>query len=340
LKIGTIGYRTRTGLGYQVLSYTKHLPIEKVLVVDLSGYNGMPLTDWYQGAQTVKGYPTPRDIERFLEGLDVVLLAETPLNYDLYTMAREGGVKTVCVHNYEFFDHFIHPEYALPDMLISPSMWHYDVIDAFARERRVKHRYIHHPVDRKEFPYRQRATRKPIHIAGKPATHDRNGTWDYLRAVPDGTVITQNEDFAHQLRKRYPRSRILTNIEDPNTMYSFGDFLVFPRRYGGNCLPLNEALSTGMPVLMPDISPNNHLLPKEWLVPATVTDTFSPRTVVEVYSVDPHALRERIEWFKTCDIVAESQKANEIADTISWETLGPKFMEALESICVPSVSVR
>lgn len=332
VRIGTIGYRTRTGLGYQVLSYTKHLPIEKVMVVDLSLHNGLPLTDWYPGAQTVKGYPRKEDIDRFLDGLDVVLLAETPLNYELYSMARDRGIKTACVHNYEFFDYFVHPEYAKPDMLISPSMWHYEDVDNYAKANGIKHQYIHHPVDREQFQFRLRHTKKTLHIAGKPAAYDRNGTELYLQAEPEGRVVTQSDNQAWHIRRRYRHTRVFTNVEDNNYMYSLGDIMVLPRRYGGNCLPLNEALSTGMPVIMPDISPNNHLLPKEWLVPATVTDSFTPRTKIDIYSVDANALREKIEWFKTCDIQAESRKANEIAERISWAALKPKFMEALESL--------
>lgn len=332
MRIGTLGYRTKTGLGYQVLSYVKHLPISKVLVIDLSGFNGMPLTDWYPNSKTVQGYPSREDLVDFLQDLDVVFLAETPLNYELYSLARKMGVKTATVHNYEFFDHFVNPHYPHPDMLISPSMWNYDVIDSFAKEHGVKHIYLHHPVDREEFKFKLRNTAFTMHIAGKPAAYDRNGTEDYLYAVPNGLVITQNDHFAQLLRSKFRHSRILTNIEEAHQMYEYGDILVLPRRYGGNCLPLNEALSCGLPVIMPDISPNNHLLPEHWLVPAKVINTFTPRTKIDIYAVDQTALAEKIEWFRTCDIAKESQLANEIAESISWETLRPKYMEALSSL--------
>lgn len=333
MRLGIYAYRTQTGLGYQCRDYYKWLNPHKVLVIDLNGLNGVPLTDWYPEAQTVKGYPRPHELREFLSGLDVVLLAETPLNYDFYTIAKEMGVKTAAVPNMEFFDHSVHPEYETPDLFIVPSMWKYDECEAFATERGVKIVQLHHPVDRDIFPFRQRTTPKPLHIAGKPAAYDRNGTWDYMEAVPDGTLVTQNEFFARQIRAKYRHCNVYTNIEDPNYMYQLGDVLVFPRRYGGNCLPLNEALSTGMPVIMPDTSPNNHLLPKEWLVPAKVTDRFTPRTVVDVYSVDIDALREKVEWFKSCDIQAESRRADEIAQSISWEVMKPKYLEVLEALC-------
>jgi glycosyltransferase involved in cell wall biosynthesis len=167
-----------------------------------------------------------------------------------------------------------------------------------------------------------------MHIAGKPAVNDRNGTWDFLQACPDGTVTTQSTDLAWNIRRRYRHSKVYTDIPQPQQIYTYGDILVLPRKYGGNCLPLNEALSSGMPVIMTDISPNNHLLPKEWLVPAYKTDTIEPRTIVDVYTADTHELYQRIQWVKD-NIESQSQRANEIADTISWQTLLPKWEEAI-----------
>lgn len=332
MKIGTIGYRTKTGLGYQVKSYVKHLPITKVMAVNLSGFNNIPLTDWYPEAQNVNGYPRDHDISEFLNDVDVVLLAETPLSYKLYSMARDRGIKTAVVPNMEFFDHFIHPEFPLPDMFIVPSVWKYDECKAFADQHGVKCIQLHHPVDREEFPFIERTSKSLLHIAGNPAVYDRNGTFHALAATHDLTIVTQNLRLAGLIKQRYSGTRVLTSVEDSSAMYSYGDILIFPRRYGGNCLPLNEALSSGMPAIMPDISPNNHLLPKEWLVPAYKDGFFAPRTKVDLYSVDIEALKQKIEWFNQCDIAEESRKADKIADSISWDTLGPKYMEALESL--------
>lgn len=332
MKIGTLAYRTKTGLGYQVKSYIKHLGIEKILVIDLSEHNGIPLTNWYPDAPTVKGYPRNDDLEEFLKGLDVVLLAETPLNYTLYYLARKMGVKTAVVANWEFWDFYVNPHYPRPDLVIMPSVWHLEEAQEWGLVNNVKVIQLHHPVDREEFPFRLRQSASFMHVAGKPAAHDRNGTHLYLEAQPDGTVVTQSEKYAQELRTRYRHSSIYTNVEDAEFMYQLGDVMVFPRRYGGNCLPLNEALSSGMPVIMSDISPNNHLLPPEWLVPAQKTDQFEPRTIVDIFSADIDALRAKIDWFRNCDIEAESRKANEIAESISWETLKPKYMNALESL--------
>lgn len=328
-QLGVLAYSTHTGLGYQTRDYVKHLKPAKVLEIDLSPLNGKQQHNWYPNAQRVVGYPKDHELREFLTGLDVVLMAETPLNYNLYSIAREMGVRTVNVINWEFFDHIVHPDYPLPDVIVMPSVWHWDEAKAFADAHGIEIHQIHHPVDRDDFPFRQRHTAKPLHIAGNPAAEDRNGTWDFLAACHDGIVTTQSEELARHLRMRYRHCNVYTNIHDANQLYNLGDVMVLPRRYGGNCLPLNEALSTGMPVVMPDISPNSHLLPPEWLVPARIRGSFTPRTKIDIFEVDVDALRAKIEWFKTADMAVESKKADAIAESISWNALKDRYLEIL-----------
>ena len=333
-RIGLIAVATDTGLGYQTRSYYKHLNPSKVIIIDISSLNGRQQHyDWYENAHLVKGIPNEAQLRHLLKDIDVLLTAETGYNLSIYAIARDMGVKTVCVENAEFFDGFKYPEYQLPDLIILPSVWKEQEIRDFAEPRGTKVIQLHHPVDRDEIKFRLRDTNKPMHVAGTPATYDRNGTWDYLRAYPTGLVTTQDDDLARHIRMRYPRGVVYTNIEDLNMMYSLGDILVLPRKYGGNCLVLNEALASGMPVIMTDIEPNNHLLPKEWLVPATTTQSFTPRGKVDIYDVDIPLLTEKIDWMRSQNIGQLSEQANQIADTISWDTLKDKWLKALEDIC-------
>jgi glycosyltransferase involved in cell wall biosynthesis len=84
---------------------------------------------------------------------------------------------------------------------------------------------------------------------------------------------------------------------------------------------------------MPDIEPNNNILPPEWLVPAYKVGSFSPRTEVDIYEVDPKALADKIdEIINQWDIAEESEKANQIAETISWQALKIEYIKAMESL--------
>lgn len=330
-RLGLIARRDWTGLGVQTRSYYKHLNPEKTMVVDISNLNGNKQNlDWYPNEMLVQGFPNKLQIIDFLRGLDVVLTAETPYNFELYTLAKQMNVKVANVINWEFFDHNKNPRLPMPDMIIMPSVWYLREAQLFGSKNNVKVKYLHHPVDREEITYRHRTTGIPFHIAGKPASHDRNGTYTFMNAFPDGRVATQSSDLAKHLRARYRHSKIYDNIQNYNELYSIGDILVFPRKYGGNCLPLNEALASGCPVIMPDIEPNNHLLPKEWLVPARRVGQFEPRTVIDIHEVDIQQLFETTQLVRE-RIAMHSETANQIADKISWTNMKQEWLEFLSS---------
>lgn len=332
MRLGLIVRDDNSGLGYQTRSYYKHLKPHKTVVIDLSPLNGNKQNGWYPDALTLKGIPQDNQLDEILDDIDVLFTAETPYNLNLYKRARWRGIKTICVENPEFYDHIMYPEYEMPDIIILPSVWLEDFIRGHAEPKGTKVVQLHHPVDLDEFPFRERTTAFPMHLAGNPAANDRNGTFDFMGACHDGTITTQSEELAHQIRSRYRHSTVYTDIQDPKFMYQLGDVMVLPRKYGGNCLPLNEALASGMPVIMTDISPNNHLLPPEWLVSAHYSGEFAPRFRIPLYQANQEALMQKIEWFRNCDIQAESRKAYEIAKTISWKALLPKYMEAIESL--------
>lgn len=333
MRLGIIVRSDMTGLGLQTKAYHKHLKPAKTIVVDISGFNGMPNCNWYSDPDVyINGMPTGADLDNILEGIDVLLTAETVYNLDLYQRARSLGVKTICVENPEFYDHILYPEYGLPDMMILPSVWMESEIREHAEPLGVKVVQLHHPVDRDDFPFRQRTQPTFMHVAGRPAVSDRNGTYDFMQACPDGVVTTLDSDLAWQLRRQFRHSTVHTEIDNPKELYDLADVMVLPRRYAGNCLPLNEALSCGMPVIMTDISPNNHLLPSDWLVPAHKIEMIEPRSSIDVYQADPAALADKLEEFRHRDIARESQKANEIAQSISWEVMLPKWQKAIESV--------
>lgn len=333
MRLGLIARADNTGLGYQTRDYYRHLQPHKTILIDISNLNGNPQNDdWYDNvSMRVQGLPYIHHIEAMLDGIDVLLTAETPYNPALYDIARKRGVKTVCVENPEFYDPFRYANYPMPDAIVLPSVWLMDEIRAHAEPLGTKVYQIHHPVDREVFQYRNRTTKKTMHIAGKPAANDRNGTNDYIRAFPDGIVTTQSIDLARKLRNKSRMCNVFTDIANHVELYSKADIMVLPRRYGGNCLPLNEALSSGMPVIMPDISPNNHLLPKQWLVKSTVIGSFEPRGKVDIYGCDIQDLIEKTTYVQE-HIQEQSKIADEIAQSISWQTLKPRYIEVLEEI--------
>lgn len=350
MKIGLLAYSSNTGLGYQTRDFYKNIPCEKVLIADISKYNNMPVDhSWCPKARISDGIPTAKDCEWLVDGVDVIFMAETPLNYHLLSYARSKGVKTVNQYNYEFCEYFRTPSLPYPDVMASPSTWGMDEV------KRVHSNVVFWPmpVDTLEIKPRNIAKVKTfVHILGRPAAHDRNGTilfidaakilgkkykykvymqmpkehrtWEYYEPIAQAINSAQKE-LGLQLE-------IITDTPNNMDMYKEGDIFVLPRRYGGNCLPLVEALAHGMPAIMPDINPNNNILPKEWLVEAEKETSFKTSITVEVYKTNVEKLSAKmLEMGK--GISKHSSKAKEIALNLSWEKQKDIYMKRFEDLC-------
>jgi glycosyltransferase involved in cell wall biosynthesis len=353
-RIGLIARMDNTGLGTQTHEFYKHMQPAKTLVVDISHLNGnQQHPERYPDATFIKGFPDTEIIRAFLNDLDVVFIAEAAYNNNLYSIARQMNVKTAVAYNYEFFDWF-NDFTPRPDMFIAPSSWHYNNVDVFCKRNGIRHKYLHSPVNREALPFRQNnQARTFLHIAGKPAAHDRNGTKTVIEAAgllkTDAKIIIHfqgEQGLAHQatstihdykqLAEGLPNLTIqqheYANYKD---IYKRGDVMVLPRRYGGNCLPMNEALSVGMPVIMPNISPNNQFLPQQWLVSAYKHDEFTPRTKIDIYEASAQSLADCIDTFyemSEVDMLVENVRASNLAETISWKYLEWEYKKALEDL--------
>ncbi len=358
MRLGLIARADNSGLGMQTWEFYRHMHPDKTLVMDISDLNGNPVfLDRYPGAQVVKGILRAPDIDEFLQDLDVVFVAEAPYNYHLYARARELGVKVAVQYNYEFFDWFANPHYPLPDMLIAPSRWHYEHIELFAQANSIKHIYLHCPVNREVLKHREiHQARTFLHVAGRAAAHDRNGTKTVIEASAllrtDAKIIVHfqgeqglahqttmttadYEDYARQRGDPNKLSIVKREFENYADVYGLGDVLVLPRRYGGNCLPMNEALAIGMPVIMPYISPNDQFLPHNWLVPAEKIGQFEPRTVIDIYGCNPQHLANKIDKLyemSEAEFMPLSVQASNIAEGISWANMEWQYRQAFEGL--------
>lgn len=360
VRIGLIARADNTGLGNQTWEFFKHIKPSVTMVVDIGHLNGnVSYYNRYENGpntMVIRGFPTDSQVDSFLQQVDVVFVAEAAYNPYLYTRAQQLGKKIAVQYNYEFFDWFTNDKYPMPDMLIAPSKWHYDEVDAWAKERGIQHVYLHCPVNTDLLQYRQIKRAKIfLHIAGKPAAHDRNGTRTVIEASgllkSDAKIhihFQGEQGLAHQATYRFDDyNQYLSEVGGNNVMmqqweydnysdiYKDADVLLLPRRYGGNCLPMNEALAIGMPVIMTDISPNNQFLPHKWLIPSKHVGSFTPRTEIDIYEGSAQSLAEMIDHFATLhenEMYRENIMAGALGDSISWKRLGPRYLEVLEGL--------
>lgn len=341
MRIGLIGRCDNIGLGVQTWEFFRHLHPARTLVINSEPVNkNKNYFDRFPGARLARCYPgriVPRK-ESCLwlaQGIDVFFTCETPYNYYLFDYCRKRLVKTILQFNFEFLDYLQNPLEYKPDILVSPSYWHLE-----ETQKRFGAKYLPVPVNRKVLPF-QKKTRfhKFLHLAGIRVDHDRNGTIEAIQAVsqiPEAelTVRVQNEGWAEHWRKdfNFPNVKIEHhNCENYWENYSGFDCLVLPRKYGGLCLPMQEALSCGMPVIMTDVSPNDKVLPKEWLVECEKTGEFDSRSyMIDIHTANISKLAEKIGEFVSMneyEAGKQSEQADYLASQLDWGLWKPKYLE-------------
>lgn len=312
-RLGLIKRLDNTGLGYQSRAFEAMLKPDKVLEIN-------------QGDDI----PSFAQYEEFLKDIDVMLTCETPYVYEAWNWARMAGVKTFCQPNWEFFDGLVQPNMPHPDRYIMPSYWHLEEMQTLFPGT------IHIPPPTpdlkvaREINLNRRGKRRFVHIVGTNAIYDRNGWADLRDALIDTQADFELVVYSQKEITGIADSRVkyhIFDIENQEDLYTDFDALILPRRYGGLCLPMQEALMAGLPVIMPDISPNNKILPKEWLLPAEVTASFEGRAIIDVHSTSE--LAQKIDWL--CNLSDEQlQTKKEEAHTIgysnySFDVLSSKY---------------
>ena len=343
MRLGIIARSDNTGLGNQTKELVDMLKPDKVMLINSQPFNkNKQHPDWYKeyNCDFIRGFPDSSDINDFLRNLDVVLSCETFYNSDFVALAKHKGVKTFLQYNYEFLDYLQKPDLELPDTLLAPSLWGFEAVtEAFGTRSRVIH--LPPPTSPSSFSFAKSTNIKKqhkrlLHVAGKAAHLDRNGTntiiemLKYSKADYEMVIKSQSElDFDI----KDSRLTIDTNSpENRQDLYRGFDAMVLPRRYAGLCLPMNEALLSGLPVFMTDISPNNTILPSQWLVSSKKIDQFKARTMIDVYSADPEMLAKVIDdYVNSPNMTEQKEQAFEIGiSNFAVDNLKQKYLDILE----------
>lgn len=335
MRLGIIARSDNTGLGYQTKQLTDMLKPNKVMLIDFSPHNNNKQhPEWYKDYEVINvlGIPDSRDIERFLKDLDVVFSCETFYNNDEFILtAKQKGIKTILQYNYELFGNLSKKNMALPDILVSPSLWKIEDIEfKFGRKAKV----IHLPPPTQTYLFngakeinKSKNHNRILHIAGKRAAQDRNGTHTVVNMLKyskaDYKLVIRTQTQPDVLVND---DRIILDYHDNENredMYSGFDAMVLPRRYAGLCLPMNESLVSALPVFMTNVSPNNKVLPEKWLVESYLIDQFKAKTMIDVYEANLRKLAELIDNYVELN---NQEKINqkEEAFKIGYENFAPE----------------
>lgn len=348
MRLGIIGRCDQRGIRYQSESYYRHLQPDKVLAV-LMGEPGWPEdSSIFAESQVIEAnssltrnlnarFLDEHKARRFLKGLDVVLAVETVYDWAFCEWAREEGVKVVVVGNPEFAAHHRNPSWPQPDLWVWPTPW--------MRNELVELGYgdteLPVPCEERDQtaadPYDD-GPLKILHVAGKPAAGDRNGTGEFIEAVATirqpahVRIVTQDDSLPRNIRS-HPTvdvEVITGGVADHYAMYEDRHLLVLPRRYGGLCLPAIEAMACGLTVMMPDCSPNE-IWPGPRIKARKGRIQRSPFGRIETFAVHPIDVAAAIDGLaKNRDRLALHQDAAaDWASYQSWAELKHRLYDPL-----------
>lgn len=343
MRLGIIARSDNTGLGNQTRDLVTMLNPHRIMLVNSMNFNrNKQHPEWYSGYECfhVRGLPRTGDLEPFIRSVDIVLTCETFYNNSFIELARRRNVKTALQYNFEFLEYIHNQKLAFPDIMIAPSLWNYDRV-AEISEGKTKLVHLPPPTNTAVFDNVRKINLSKshgrlLHVAGNPATKDRNGTHSILDMLKYSKtdyelVITAQKDLG--IIPKDSRLKIVVgNSDNRQDLYSGYDAMVLPRRYAGLCLPMNEALISGLPVFMTNISPNNTILPQEWLATSEKYDEFRARTTIDVYNADPKHLA------KIVDNYMHSRKKTELKEqaieigfkNFAMENLKDKYLDILK----------
>ena len=314
----------------QSRNWVNLLKPHKVILIDSRPFNGNDQhPEWYAEYDTwaVYGFIQDHMIDKLLDDTDVLLTFEIPYNYNVISRARQRGIKTIIQNNWEFTDYLRDPTLPLPDLLVNQSYWNLDKQKELWPEITD---YCPTPIPDGYFDEilagnLARVDKKIrfLHIAGRNTHEDRNGTNDVLKAL---SLVPKDVDFELVIKTQTTE---VQEVDDPRVvidrsppddereLYRDFDVMILPRRYAGACLPMNEALMSGLPVIMTDIDPNNKVLPGYWLVGAREKTTFMARSEIKVYESDLVELAGRIAQYAVMSrktLQGHKNKARDIAE--------------------------
>lgn len=325
MRIGTLAYATNQGLGLLAKDFYDHGILTDVLVVNHNVHPNYG-REWYPDSEQIMVKPFDRQKAReFVSELDVFFFFETPFDWNLLPFCRFQGVKSVCMPMHECMPVDLP---AHPDAYINPSL-----LD----QQHFSGPFIPVPVD---VPWRLRTKAEVfIHNAGHGGLKGRNGTDELLQAMeyvqsPLDLIIRSQADIEVGSEiTADPRIRLcIGTVPTREELYAEGDVYVFPEKFNGLSLPLQEARASGMLIISTDRFPINTWLPQESLVPTCAYQEvqLSPRLLpIKEALVDPVDIAQTLDRWYGADISYYSKEGREWAETMSWDALKPIYLEEL-----------
>lgn len=330
MRVGTICFATDQGLGILAKDFYDNGIVTDAIV--LAHGKREDHQEWYPKSPFITNLHSGQfkaAVENMVDEVDVMLFFETPFDWDVIDRCRSMGIKTVLMPMYECMPKDLP---AQPDLFLNPSL--------LDQQYYPSGKFLPIPVDR--LWIRRDRARVFVHNAGHGGLKGRNGTQELINAIP----LVKSREIEFIIRCQ-DRNNIFTELQDDTrvfiktgtqpyeTLYDEGDVFLFPEKFNGLSLPLQEAYASGMLVMATDRHPMNKWLPNAPLIPnrGFTISNVSPRcNAFQEAIVTPEDIAATIDKWAGKFIGDFSLAGKEWASCHSWEVLKPQYLKVLEEL--------
>jgi hypothetical protein len=343
LRVGTVNYACDSGLGLLTKAFIDGGVITDIVVVRHGRHETHD--HWYPNAPQITNLKDRSQIDmakRFCESMQVMFFIETPFAWELIPHCRGKGVKTLLCPMFEC--EFRELPYQ-PDAIVNPSL--------LDQQYYPNGTFIPVPV---EVPWRQRTRAEVfLHNAGHGGLKGRNGTAEIIEAAKllksDAKIVIRMQEpnrqywAGEQLRDAADTPKGLPkNVELRVGTLPYeelwkdggeGDVFLFPEKFNGLSLPLQEARAAGMLVMCGARFPMTEWIPREPLIPVAgyrKNRIGPPYNQFDEAVFDPKDIAATIDRWYGQDITGYSLAGKAWAESMSWDALRPKYTQTLEAL--------
>lgn len=312
--IGSIVLATDQGLGYLAKAFFNNGIINKVLIHEHTSRENH--REWYPRSAIVSSQ------EELLEVCDTLIFFEEVWDWKIIIKAREKGIKTILIPMYECTRYPFPYE---PDEIWCPSELDYK----FYKDRGQENiKLIQIPVD---VEWKQRTTAvKFVHNAGNGGLGGRNGTKELIEAFnhvkSPATLLIRS-----QVPLKCDNPKIEVRIGTFDDIWSDGDVFVFPEKFNGLSLPLQEAFASGMLVMATRRFPNTCYLPMNPLIQVESYQVERISTEFMSAVINPKEIAKTIDLFYNTNIENYSLLGKEYNEKNSWKNLKETYLKLLSA---------
>jgi hypothetical protein len=342
MRVGIIIRSTHRGLATQTQEAWRGYPFDAALHI-VDGDPKWPEDQWephrpddIHRAQLVDGDIQRDDLYDFLTAVDLVFSVETLYSPTLVKLLEYRSMRSVVQGNCELWGPFQQQTRAtkwvwptpwrLPDVPEGPTLPVPVANECNATAGGIDDRLV------------------VVHPAGHRAVGDRNGTELVMGALSlikvPVTIRLYCQDGEGAMRPPR-RAQLPPNVEievhpasvdDRWSMYDGAHAVLLPRRYGGLCLPAQEALQAGVIPLMTNCEPNNW-----WPIIRIPASKGRGQRVrygsLETWVANPRHIARRIDelHMDRQRIADGSKRALEWAQEHTWERLSPMYTDLFNS---------